>query len=118
MKKTVCIIIALSLMAVEPVFRAQVTIGGLTPARTGLLLDLNSDIKGSLLLSNAVITDIDKIPAGNPRIFPHIHAGVNDMHNHDFVGALVFNTNEQLAPNGSGIYVWNGEQWDCLCEAE
>jgi hypothetical protein len=114
MKKIFCIFVALVLTVVAPNFKAQVRIGGLTAARTGLLLDLNSDVKGSLLLSNVAITDLTKIPTD----FPRIRAGVNDTHNHDFIGAMVFNTNELLLPDGAGIYVWNGDKWDCLCEAD
>jgi uncharacterized protein (TIGR02145 family) len=51
---------------------AQVTIGDNEPSKAGAILDLNNVTKGGLLLSNVVIFDLEKIPAGTDR-FPGIY---------------------------------------------
>jgi uncharacterized protein (TIGR02145 family) len=86
---------------------AQVTIGGLTDPAPGALLDLNSTVKGGLLLSNVSITNQSKIPT-ETNLFPGITAGLNDDNNSGFKGAIVYNTNPDT---GVGIYVWTGTQW-------
>jgi uncharacterized protein (TIGR02145 family) len=82
---------------------AQVTIGGLTEPKKGAILDLNSDVKGGLLLSNVALPDLYTIPAAFPGMDPP-PADVNDK----FKGALVYNTNSQW---GIGVYLWNGVNW-------
>ncbi|MDR0865450.1 MAG: hypothetical protein LBO74_11040 [Candidatus Symbiothrix sp.] len=89
--------------------KAQVTIGGGDPDPdvAGALLNLNSTVKGGLLLSNVGIIELDKIPVG-VNLFPGIVAGENDGPNADFTGAVVYNTN---TTTGKGVYIWTGTQW-------
>jgi hypothetical protein len=99
---------------------AQVTIGGDKPPAKGVILDLNSDTKGGLLLTNVKLDedDLTKIPEDFP--------GMSDIYNltdgeekdlaltgakNNFKGAVVYNTNSD-AGNGEGIYVWSGEKWN------
>ncbi|MDR0864644.1 MAG: hypothetical protein LBO74_06895 [Candidatus Symbiothrix sp.] len=91
--------------------KAQVTVGGNpNPDVAGALLNLNSTVKGGLLLSNVGIIELDKIPVveGNPNIFPGIVAGENDGPNTNFTGAVVYNNNPDT---GIGVYIWTGTQW-------
>ncbi|MDR0863993.1 MAG: hypothetical protein LBO74_03560 [Candidatus Symbiothrix sp.] len=91
--------------------KAQVTVGGNPdPDVPGALLNLNSTLKGGLLLSNVGIIELDKIPVveDNPNIFPGIVAGVNDGPNTNFTGAVVYNTN---IVTGRGVYIWTGTKW-------
>jgi uncharacterized protein (TIGR02145 family) len=83
--------------------QAQVTIGGLTEPKAGAVLDLNSTVRGGLLLSNVSITDLDEIPAD--------FVGVSESDatlNARFKGAIVYNTNPET---GTGILVWDGNRW-------
>ncbi|MDR0864270.1 MAG: hypothetical protein LBO74_04980 [Candidatus Symbiothrix sp.] len=107
MKKMIFLALTLIVLGAASV-NAQVTIGG-NPATDvpGALLNLNSTIKGGLLLSNVGITDLDKIPAGT-NLFPGITAGTNDDTNTAFAGAIVYNIDPDT---GKGIYIWNGEAW-------
>ncbi|MDR1876556.1 MAG: hypothetical protein LBQ84_02905 [Flavobacteriaceae bacterium] len=86
---------------------AQVTIGGDKPPAKGVILDLNSDTKGGLQLSNVFLDDLTEIPevlSANRK---------EDQIKHDLTGAVVYNTNPYVENgNGEGIYVWNGEKWD------
>jgi uncharacterized protein (TIGR02145 family) len=94
---------ALALLACAGL-QAQVTIGGLTDPATGAILDLNSDNKGGLLLSNVSLTDVYTIPADFPgvtTVTPEVKA--------EFTGAMVYHTGENGIP--AGIYVWNGYVW-------
>jgi hypothetical protein len=86
---------------------AQVTIGGLDAPRAGALLDLNSGVKGGLLLSNVNITHLDSIPAGTG-YFPGVNTPALRDVNPELRGAIVYNTNETT---GTGVYVWNGKRW-------
>ncbi|MDR1762921.1 MAG: hypothetical protein LBR64_03035 [Dysgonamonadaceae bacterium] len=90
----------------------QVKIGVDSVPRKGAILDLNSSVKGGLVLSNVYISDENLIPSGNPKIFPGITAA-NNSHNPEFRGAIVFNTNPNL-PEGVGIYVWTGDKWEAV----
>ncbi|MDR0866375.1 MAG: hypothetical protein LBO74_15810 [Candidatus Symbiothrix sp.] len=88
--------------------KAQVTVGGNpNPDVAGALLNLNSTVKGGLLLSNVGIIELDKIPVG-VNLFPGIVAGVNDGPNTDFTGAVVYNNNPDT---GMGVYIWTGTKW-------
>jgi uncharacterized protein (TIGR02145 family) len=87
---------------------AQVRIGGLTPPATGVLLDLNSDTRGGLVLSNVTITDLEKIPFGN-----NVFSGITDADadvNIALRGTIVYNDGQGTTVP-SGIYVWNGYYW-------
>jgi uncharacterized protein (TIGR02145 family) len=83
---------------------AQVTIGGPADPKKGTILDLNSMIKGGLLLSNISIPDLSKIPANT-------FAGISQAKDtdYDLAGMIVYNTNEYT---GTGIYLWDGENWN------
>jgi uncharacterized protein (TIGR02145 family) len=87
---------------------AQVRIGGDEEPATGALLDLNSTVKGGLILSNVTITNVDSIPVGT-NVFPGIIPATADV-NLSLRGAMVYNTGEVVSVP-SGIYVWNGYSW-------
>ncbi|MDR1591640.1 MAG: hypothetical protein LBS16_01975 [Prevotellaceae bacterium] len=89
---------------------AQVTIGGSDAPKAGAILDLNSTTKGGLVLSNVSLIDLEKIPTGT-NLFPGID-GTNNNVNTDFTGAIVYNTNDHLVPNGDGLYLWDGNKWN------
>jgi uncharacterized protein (TIGR02145 family) len=105
MKKNIFLILLIA--AITTNLQAQVTIGGDYAPKDGAILDLNSKVKGGLLLSNVFITDLDRIPfaAG-------IFSGVteaNDDVNPDLAGMVVYNTNETT---GKGLYIWDGDKWN------
>jgi uncharacterized protein (TIGR02145 family) len=95
---------------------AQVTMGGLEEPKTGALLDLNSTVKGGLLLSNVVLDNLYTIPHDNTNLFP----GVDSSNFNDadvktgFAGAMVYHTGTATIP--AGIYVWNGTNWTSIEE--
>jgi hypothetical protein len=85
---------------------AQVTIGGTEIPKAGTLLDLNSNVKGGLVLSNVTILDLEKIPQET-----NVFEGITDVDiNPDLRGAIVYN-NGQGTTVPAGIYVWNGYCW-------
>jgi uncharacterized protein (TIGR02145 family) len=85
---------------------AQVTIGGLENPKAGAILDLNSNTKGGLVLSNVTIEDPEKIPQ-NTNIFE----GVSNVDvNLDLRGIIVYNDGQHPAVP-AGIYIWNGNCW-------
>ncbi|MDR1591718.1 MAG: DUF1566 domain-containing protein [Prevotellaceae bacterium] len=92
-------------LSVAPFMAAQVTIGGGTEPKKGAILDLNSTTKGGLLLSNVELTALDEIPA----TFPNAGAISNPQ---ALAGMIVWNTNDFLAPNGGGLYLWDGNKWN------
>ncbi|MDR0865829.1 MAG: hypothetical protein LBO74_12995 [Candidatus Symbiothrix sp.] len=89
--------------------RAQVTIGGVNDPTNGAILDLNSTVKGGLILPNVKITDLSKLPTGEDGL-AGIAAGTDDDTNTDLTGTIVYNTNEV---NGitKGVYAWTGTDW-------
>jgi hypothetical protein len=101
-KKILVVSIALVLSAN---LLAQVTIGGLKEPKAGAILDLNSDAKGGLVLSNVGISSPTEIPAGFPGVTPENTAAVKA----GLKGALVYNTNENTC---IGIHAWNGDYWE------
>jgi uncharacterized protein (TIGR02145 family) len=84
---------------------AQVTIGGGDAPKAGTILDLNSTTKGGLVLSNVELTSLTAIPAS----FPNASAISNPQL---LAGMMVYNLNDFLAPNGVGIYIWDGNKWN------
>jgi hypothetical protein len=84
---------------------AQVTIGGSTNPANGAILDLNSDVKGGLVLSNVAITAPTVIP-GN---FPDVNGANETAVKAGLTGAMVYNTNADLC---TGVHVWNGDYWE------
>ncbi|MDR0866376.1 MAG: fibrobacter succinogenes major paralogous domain-containing protein [Candidatus Symbiothrix sp.] len=89
--------------------RAQITIGGTSDPQAGAILDLNSTVKGGLILSNVEITDLGKIPAG--------FVGISSAQetNEALTGTIVYNTYENAeAKIKKGLYVWDGEDWQPL----
>jgi uncharacterized protein (TIGR02145 family) len=83
--------------------------GGLEEPKKGAILDLNSTVKGGLLLSNVVLDNLYTIPA----TFPGMSAPPVDV-NEKFTGALVYHEGGNDIP--AGIYVWNGENWSPATE--
>jgi hypothetical protein len=102
-RKTMFCMLSLCLLSAASV-NAQVTIGGLTDPAAGALLDLNSDVKGGLLLSSIAIADLSEIPANEL-------LGISSAQdvNLDLRGIVVYNTGTPGVP--AGIYVWNGYCW-------
>ncbi|MDR1592621.1 MAG: hypothetical protein LBS16_07065 [Prevotellaceae bacterium] len=90
---------------------AQVTIGGGNSPVAGAILDLNSTAKGGLLLSNVSIVDLGQIPENAPNVFPGI-SGATTEQKQALAGMIVWNTNDSLAPNGDGLYLWDGNKWN------
>jgi hypothetical protein len=87
---------------------AQVTFGGLEPPKSGAILDLNSTVRGGLVLSNVSLDNLYTIPYSGANPFPGVNAGNHDAVKGGFAGAIVYNTNPAW---GAGVYVWNGENW-------
>jgi uncharacterized protein (TIGR02145 family) len=85
--------------------QAQVTIGGMTAPASGAVLDLNSTVKGGLLLSNVSLEDLETIPD----TFLGVSGADLDEVKSSFTGAMVYHTGENDI--AAGIYVWDGEQW-------
>jgi hypothetical protein len=90
--------------------RAQITIGGLKEPKAGAILDLNSDAKGGLLLSNVGISHPTEIPAGFPGVTPEN----TDATKAGLKGALIYNTNENTC---IGIHAWDGNHWARISSA-
>jgi hypothetical protein len=88
---------------------AQITIGGLDKPHKGSVLDLNSTLKGGLLLSNVVLDNRYTIPA----TFPGMSIPPADV-KEKFTGAVIYHTGTANIP--AGIYVWNGTNWTPLTE--
>jgi hypothetical protein len=106
-----CIRFALVAMALGAArMEAQVIIGGTSPAKEGTLLDLNSDTKGGLLLSNVYLNNLTEFPESFPGI-----SGLEepDLANakDDLKSAIIYNTNPSIG-QGKGIYEWNGTKWN------
>jgi hypothetical protein len=87
--------------------QAQVTIGGLAYPTAGAILDLNSNAKGGLVLSNVAITSLDSIPEGTG-YFPGVDTPALRVFNPKLRGAIVYNTHPATVP---GVYVWTGNRW-------
>jgi uncharacterized protein (TIGR02145 family) len=83
---------------------AQVTIGGLENPKPGAILDLNSTVKGGLLLSNVDLPNFYTIPN-------EFGASVDK---NKLVGAMIYNRGQVTSP--SGVYVWNGTNWTPMGE--
>jgi hypothetical protein len=88
---------------------AQITIGGLEEPHKGAVLDLNSTLKGGLLLSNVVLDNLYTIPADFPGMTPP-PADAEDR----FTGAIVYHTGTNNIP--AGVYTWNGTNWTSIKE--
>jgi hypothetical protein len=88
---------------------AQVTIGGTEVPKAGTILDLNSTVKGGLILSNVTIADPELIPY-DAGAFPGITTAADADVNPGLRGAMVYNDGQNAAVP-AGIYVWNGNCW-------
>jgi uncharacterized protein (TIGR02145 family) len=88
---------------------AQVTIGSLEEPRAGTVLDLNSAVKGGLILSNVTIANPELIPY-DTNAFPGITTDADADENPGLRGAIVYNDGQNLAVP-AGIYIWNGYCW-------
>jgi hypothetical protein len=82
---------------------AQVTIGGTDIPKSGAILDLNSTLKGGLVLSNVFIEDFFKIPSTF-----HGGGGEASALKAGLTGAMIYNTNPDFC---TGVHVWNGLHW-------
>ncbi|MDR1877872.1 MAG: hypothetical protein LBQ84_09655 [Flavobacteriaceae bacterium] len=106
-----CIRFALVAMAFGAArMEAQVIIGGTSPAKEGTLLDLNSDTKGGLLLSNVYLENLTKIPESFPGISGLEEQPLADARE-KFTGAIVYNANSSIG-QGTGIYEWSDTKWN------
>jgi hypothetical protein len=89
---------------------AQVTIGGLENPKGGAILDLNSDVKGGLVLSNVYLENQDTVPASFPGVATanatELKAGLK--------GAVIYNINPDIC---TGVHVWNGNFWERITKA-
>jgi hypothetical protein len=83
--------------------QSQVTIGGLTEPQAGAILDLNSTVKGGLLLPHVDLPDLTQIPAVG-------FAGITEAQdtNDALAGTIVYNTN---TITGVGLCIWDGNNW-------
>jgi uncharacterized protein (TIGR02145 family) len=88
---------------------AQVTIGGLEAPKDGAILDLNSDVRGGLLLSNVSLDNLYTIPYNGTNPFPGVEAGNPEAVKGGCAGAMVYHTGANNIP--AGVYLWNGENW-------
>jgi uncharacterized protein (TIGR02145 family) len=88
---------------------AQVTMGGLEDPKSGAILDLNSTVKGGLLLSNVELLNLYTIPYTGTTPFPGITSENHESVKAAFAGAIVYHTGENGYP--AGVYLWNGENW-------
>ncbi|MDR0864086.1 MAG: hypothetical protein LBO74_04025, partial [Candidatus Symbiothrix sp.] len=95
--------------------QAQVTIGGVNDPQAGAILDLNSTVKGGLVLSNVEIIDLGKIPTG-ANGFAGITAGTDDDTNVALTGTIVYNS-KGIEGIPQGVYVWDGENWQTISGA-
>jgi uncharacterized protein (TIGR02145 family) len=104
--KQLFIIISIMATLLPFTLYGQVTIGGDKTPKEGAILDLNSDVKGGLLLSNVTLTALDVIPpelAGIGSTIPD--AGVKAA----LRGAMVYHLGSGTIP--AGVYIWNGTHW-------
>ncbi|MDR0865365.1 MAG: fibrobacter succinogenes major paralogous domain-containing protein [Candidatus Symbiothrix sp.] len=107
MKKRFMMLLLMAAVLLPLGLRAQVTIGGTGDPQAGAILDLNSTVKGGLILSNVDITDLGKIPASG-------FVGITSVQetNAALTGTIVYNKYE--SPDGKikkGLYVWDGNDW-------
>ncbi|MDR1591981.1 MAG: fibrobacter succinogenes major paralogous domain-containing protein [Prevotellaceae bacterium] len=99
--------LAAAFLSVANYAAAQVTMGGSVEPTKGAILDLNSTTKGGLLLSNVELTALNDIPAS----FPNASA-ISPTEKQALAGMIVWNTNDFLAPNADGLYLWDGNKWN------
>jgi hypothetical protein len=102
--RTKILILLSAALVLSANLHAQVTIGGLKEPKAGAILDLNSDAKGGLVLSNVALNHPTEIPAGFPGVTPEN----TDATKAGLKGALVYNTNANTC---IGIHAWNGNYW-------
>jgi hypothetical protein len=84
---------------------AQVTIGGLTEPKPGTILDLNSDVKGGLILSNVHLDNLFEIPS----TFPGANGADPIALKAGLKGAVIYNTKPATCV---GVHVWDGTYWE------
>ncbi|MDR0866731.1 MAG: fibrobacter succinogenes major paralogous domain-containing protein [Candidatus Symbiothrix sp.] len=107
MKKRFMMLLLMAAVLLPLGLRAQVTIGGASDPQAGAILDLNSTVKGGLILSNVAITDLSEIPASG-------FVGITSVQatNAALTGTIVYNTNENAEKKiKKGLYVWDGNDW-------
>ncbi|MDR0865449.1 MAG: fibrobacter succinogenes major paralogous domain-containing protein [Candidatus Symbiothrix sp.] len=107
MKRKVFMLLLMAAVLLPLGLRAQVTIGGTGDPQAGAILDLNSTVKGGLILSNVEITDLSEIPATG-------FVGITSVQgtNAALTGTIVYNTNVNAEKKiKKGLYVWDGNDW-------
>ncbi|MDR0865754.1 MAG: fibrobacter succinogenes major paralogous domain-containing protein [Candidatus Symbiothrix sp.] len=115
MKKRFMMLLLMAAVLLPLGLRAQVTIGGTSDPQAGAILDLNSTVKGGLILSNVDITDLGKIPLDNGDLKGFTGYSGNVEVNTALAGTIVYNTYENAeAKIKKGLYVWDGEDWQPL----
>jgi hypothetical protein len=90
---------------------AQVTFGGLNEPKSGTILDLNSTLKGGLILSNVALNNLFEIPSS----FPGVNGANPTELKEGLKGAVVYNTNSNTC---IGVHVWNGEYWERITSTQ
>ncbi|MDR0864136.1 MAG: fibrobacter succinogenes major paralogous domain-containing protein [Candidatus Symbiothrix sp.] len=107
MKKRFMMLLLMAAVLLPLGLRAQVTIGGTSDPQAGAILDLNSTVKGGLILSNVAITDLSEIPASG-------FVGITSVQgaNAALTGTIVYNMNVNAEKKiKKGLYVWDGNDW-------
>jgi uncharacterized protein (TIGR02145 family) len=92
---------------------AQVTIGGVDSPKAGAILDLNSTLKGGLLLSNVELGSLYEIPYDGTN-FPDMDDGNYAEKKGEFTGAMIYHTGVNNIP--AGVYIWSGVNWTPISE--
>jgi len=94
------------------VLSAQVGIGNDSLPRKGAILDLNSSLKGGLLLSTVEIVALDKIPADSSIVGREVFPGYQPSNDTALAGSIVYNRRND-PQNGilAGVYFWDGKRW-------
>ncbi|MDR1876557.1 MAG: hypothetical protein LBQ84_02910, partial [Flavobacteriaceae bacterium] len=112
--------VAMAFRASHVEAQVSITIGDEEPTAPakGTLLDLNSNTKGGLLLTNVELSDLTEIPNSFPGMSEIYEIGDEDEKalaladaKEKFKGTVVYNLNPD-AENGKGIYIWSGTEWN------
>jgi len=91
---------------------AQVKIGTNSAPRAGAILDLNSELKGGLLLSVVELTSLTDVPHNETDPAHAVFPGYKPSEKHKMRGALVYNRRDDPANKiRPGVYYWDGERW-------
>jgi uncharacterized protein (TIGR02145 family) len=102
--KEVCILSIVMFLAIPAGLVGQVSIGT-NNIHDGAILDLTNPVNLGL-----------KLPVYNLQNLEFLQVGGETNTNVDItaVGMIVYNGNENLSPDGKGLYVWDGDKWNAL----